>query len=125
MSDIETEALLEANEAFYRAMRAADLAAMNALWSRTRRVSCTHPDGPSLFGREAVMESWRVIFASPDGVPIQAAESRAVVIGRTAMVLCREELGNRQLMASNVFVREGAGWHMVNHQATPIPRAAG
>ena len=125
MSDIETEALLEANEAFYRAMRAGDLAAMSALWSRTRRVSCTHPDGPSLFGREAVLESWRVIFARPNGIPIQPAEPSAVVTGTTAMVLCREELSDLQLMASNVFVREGTGWRMVNHQAAPIPREQG
>ncbi|MBK0400377.1 nuclear transport factor 2 family protein [Limibaculum sp. M0105] len=121
MSDIETEAVLEANEAFYRSMRASDLGAMNALWSRTRRVSCTHPQGPSLFGREAVMESWRVIFARAEGVPIHATGAHAVLTGKTAMILCREEVGPTHLIATNIFVREGDSWRMVNHQSAPVP----
>ena len=42
----ETIAVLDANDAFYRAMREGDLDAMEALWARARTVSCTHPDGP-------------------------------------------------------------------------------
>ncbi|MCL5776051.1 nuclear transport factor 2 family protein [Limibaculum sp. FT325] len=120
MSDIETEAVIEANESFYRAMRGCDLRAMDAVWSRVRRVSCSHPGGPSLFGREAVMESWRGIFSRSRALAIEALEPHAIVAGQTAMILCREEIGRLRLIASNVFVRERDGWRMVNHQVAPI-----
>lgn len=125
MPDLETEALMEAHAAFYRAIRHADLAAMDALWSRRRRVSCTHPNGPSLFGREAVMESWRMILAQPRPPQLHATEPQPIVAGRTAMILCREALGQLQLIASNVFVHERTGWRMVNHQAAIVPAEAG
>lgn len=121
MSDTETEALLEANEAFYRAMRTGDLAAMDALWSHARRVSCIHPNCPAIFGREAVMESWRVILELHEPPQVHAIAPRPILTGRTAIVLCREDLGHIELMASNAFVREADRWRMVNHQAAPIP----
>ncbi len=118
MSD--TAAVLDANEAFYRAMREGDLDAMEALWARERSVSCTHPNGPAIFGRAAVMASWRLILAHlpPD---IHATDPQPIITGRTAMVLCREKIGSVELMASNAWVREDGAWRMVNHQAAPIP----
>lgn len=116
----ETIAVLDANEAFYRAMREGDVDAMEALWARGRQVSCAHPDGPAIFGRRAVMASWRLILGRrpPD---IRPGDPQAIVVGRTAMVLCRETIGSVELMASNAWVREDGAWRMVNHQAEPIP----
>ena len=113
-------AVLDANEAFYRAMREGDLEAMEALWARDRSVSCTHPSGPAVFGRGAVMESWRLILRheAPD---IHAGEEQVIVTGKTAMVLCTERIGRSELIASNVFVREDGAWRMVTHQAAHVP----
>ena len=116
----ETAAVLDANEAFYRAMRQGDLDAMEALWARGRAVSCTHPSGPPIFGRAAVMESWRLILShnAPD---IRPDEPQAIVTGKTAMVLCAERIGHSTLIASNAWVREDGAWRMVTHQAAPVP----
>lgn len=116
----ETAAVLDANQAFYRAMRQGDLAAMDALWARGRSVSCTHPSGPAVFGRAAVMESWRLILAheAPD---IHPDEEQAIVTGQTAMVLCTERIGSASLIASNAYVREDGAWRMVTHQAAHVP----
>ena len=116
----ETIAVLDANDAFYRAMRAGDLDTMEALWARGRAVSCTHPSGPTIFGRHAVMASWRRILA---GQPpeIHADEAQAIVTGRSAMVLCRERIGGVELIASNAWVREDGAWRMINHQAAQVP----
>ena len=115
-------AVLDANQAFYRAMRQGDLDAMDALWARARSVSCTHPSGPAIFGRAAVMESWKLILGHlpPD---IHPAAAQAIVTGRTAMVLCTEHIGPVELMASNAWVREDGAWRMLNHQATHMPSA--
>jgi hypothetical protein len=122
MSD--TAAVLDANDAFYRAMREGDIDAMEALWARARPVSCTHPNGPAIFGRVEVMASWRLILGHrpPE---IHAADPQAIITGRTAMVLCRERIGRFELMASNAWVREDGAWRMVNHQAAPIPGGGG
>jgi len=109
-----------ANAAFYRAMREGNLDAMEALWSRERAVSCTHPSGPTIYGRNAVMASWRLILAHQPP-EIHPADERVILTGRTAMVLCRERIGRIEMMASNAWVREGAAWLMVNHQAAHIP----
>ena len=120
MTRSQVTAVLDANDAFYRALRAGDLAAMEALWARGRRVSCMHPDGPEIFGRGAVMASWRMILRHhpPE---ILASDARAIVTGRTALVLCRERIGPVELMASNAWVREEGAWRMINHQAVQIP----
>jgi hypothetical protein len=117
-------AVLDANDAFYRAMRDGDLDAMEALWARARPVSCTHPHGPPIFGRAAVMASWRLILGHlpPE---IHSEDPQAIITGRTAMVLCGERIGAVELMASNAWVREDEAWRMVNHQAAHIPDTGG
>lgn len=120
MTHSQVTAVLDANEAFYGAMRAGDIDVMEALWARFRQVSCTHPDGPAIFGRGAVMASWRMILRHhpPE---VHAWDAQAVVTGQSAMVLCRERIGPIELMASNAWVREEGAWRMVNHQAAQIP----
>ena len=46
-----------------------------------------------------------------------------MVVGRAglAIVVCREIMPKRQLMASNTFVRQGEGWHIIGHQSGPVP----
>ncbi|MEM1382990.1 MAG: nuclear transport factor 2 family protein [Pseudomonadota bacterium] len=117
----EAAAVLACNDAFYRAMRDGDLAAMDLLWSHERPVSCTHPNGPSLNGRAEVMESWRVVLTVHQPPMITPVEPQAIVTGASALVLCREDLGHVELMASNAFVREDGRWRIVNHQAAYIP----
>lgn len=122
MTTTEINAVLAANAAFYRAMRAGDLEAMERLWTRRRPVSCAHPGGPMIQGRAAVMESWRRILGA---VPpaIRCTEPQAVVTGLSALVLCREVVAGTAMMASNSFVREPEGWRMLSHQAAEIPRS--
>lgn len=120
MTRSQTAAVLDANEAFYRALRAGDLDAMDALWARGRQVSCSHPDGPVIFGRGAVMASWRMILRHQPP-QIEVLDAQAIVTGRSAMVLCRERIGLIELMASNAWVREDGAWRMISHQAEQIP----
>lgn len=122
MTTTEIDAVLAANAAFYRAMQEGDLALMESLWSRRRPVSCTHPNGPAIQGRAAVMESWRRILVSGGPVPIRPGHPLAVVTGQSAMVICTEEIRGAELMASNTFVREDGVWRVLSHQAAPMPR---
>jgi len=116
--------ILAANEAFYAAFAHKDMAAMESLWARETPVACLHPGWEALAGRERVVESWRRILlggGAPDSVRCQ--RPIAHVIGDVGWVICEEILPGGRLAATNLFVREGAAWRMVHHQASPIPPA--
>ncbi len=117
----DTEAVLFANEACYQAFGDRDLEAMDALWSRTAPVCCIHPGWTPIFGRDEVMASWAAILGDAEAPDIGCSAARAHVLGGAAFVVCYESLGGGYLAATNVFVREGAVWKLVHHQAGPIP----
>jgi ketosteroid isomerase-like protein len=122
----DSDAVLAANLAFYRAFAARDIAAMEALWARRAPVACIHPGWPALAGREAVLESWRGILGNPAAPNIACRDEEVLLYGDTALVLCREELDGGTLVASNFFVREDGEWRIAHHQAGQlITRQAG
>ncbi len=118
MTDRDT--LLALNQAFYRAFTNRDVAAMEALWAETLPISCIHPGWTALFGREAVLTSWRDVLNSPNGVTVQARNERVTLHNDTALVVCEEMLGSAVLAATNLFARENGGWRLAHHQAGPI-----
>jgi hypothetical protein len=117
MSD--QDAVLLANDAFYRALAEGDLEAMDGLWARQAPVACIHPGWGVLAGRDEVMGSWEAIF-SHDPPAITCRDARAHICGEAAFVTCYETLDEGVLVATNIFVREGEAWKMVHHQAGPI-----
>ena len=121
MSD--EDAVLAANEAFYRAFAARDLAAMDALWAAEAPVACIHPGWDALVGRAAVMESWAAILGGPGAPQSRSEAAHAFVLGPSAFVICREVLEGGRLIATNVFAQEHGGWRMVHHQAGPASQA--
>ena len=123
----DSDAVLAANLEFYRAFSTRDVEAMDALWAQHSPVACVHPGWPPLADREAVMESWRNILASPDSPRIVCYDEQAFLYGDTALVVCEEELEGGTLVASNWFVHEDGEWRMAHHQAGQLVarRAAG
>lgn len=120
----EKQRVLAANEAFYAAFRAADFEAMERLWSRHRKVSVYHPNWPGIDSRDAVMESWYRILVAGDPPDVRASEATVILTGKTALVICQEDLGGTHLIATNVFVLEEGEWRMTNHQASRLPLQA-
>ena len=118
----EEREVLAANDAFYAAFARRDAAAMDALWAREAEVACLHPGWEALFGREAVVESWRRILLG-GGAPasIRCERARAHVAGGAAWVICEEVLPGGALAATNLFVRERGAWRLAHHQASPLP----
>ena len=117
-ASLDHDAVLFANEAFYRAFATRDLQAMDEIWARHCPVACIHPGWGLLAGRTEVLESWRRIFANapPD---IICHGARAFLLGETAYVVCLEIMPEGVLIATNIFVREDGRWRMVHHQAGP------
>lgn len=123
----ETDAVLFANEAFYRAFTDRDPAAMEAAWSAAEDISCIHPGWAPLLGRAEVLRSWLSILANPQSPSVTARQPRAFVNGDHAYVICYEEIAGEHLIATNLFRLEaeaegGRGrprWRLVHHQSGP------
>lgn len=115
----EADAVLFANEAFYRAFADRDAVAMEALWARRAPVACIHPGWGALEGRAVVMQSWRAIMSNAASPKIRPRAAKAHVLGDAAYVICFEEIEGQFLLATNVFVREDGRWRIVHHQAGP------
>jgi hypothetical protein len=122
MSD--EDGVLAANEAFYAAFRARDIAAMDGLWSRARSVAVFHPGWPGIEGREEVMDSWYRILVIGSPPSIRPLEPTVILNGSTAVVFCTEDLGDAAAIASNTFVREGGAWRLTHHQSAGLPARA-
>jgi len=106
----DTDALLAANTAFYTAFNAHDLEVMASLWSEGDATSCIHPGWPALFGREAVLNSWRDIFAAGTTLTVTCHHPRAWVSSDGGLVVCYE---------TNLFRREAGVLRLHHHQAGP------
>ena len=121
MTDIN--AVLFANEAFYAAFASRDMAAMETVWAADNPVAVIHPGWNPIFGREAVLQTWRDILKNASAPRITCLSPRVVPQGTTAAaVLCYEEIDGNYLIATNLFVREGAIWRMTHHQAGPAQK---
>lgn len=117
MSD--TDSVLFANEAFYRAFADKDLDIMADLWSRDSPVSCLHPGWGPLFDRSEVISSWAAILSGPESPNIRCVNPRVLLHGDVGTVICFEQLPGGTLVATNMFVREGSLWKMIHHQGAP------
>lgn len=117
MSDLD--AVLFANEAFYRAFADRDTDAMEALWATAAPICCIHPGWEAIYERDDVIESWRAILTGATPPDINCIAPRVYFYGEAAFVVCFEEIHGDHLIATNYFVREEGRWKMVHHQAGP------
>jgi hypothetical protein len=118
----ESGPVLTANREFYRAFRSRDVGAMERLWAEAVGLVCVHPGWEALTQRAEILESWRGILESADTPPIRCQDESVRFVGEAAVVLCTEMIGERALVATNIFVREGGAWRMALHHATPTAR---
>jgi ketosteroid isomerase-like protein len=125
--DRDREAVLAANAAFYAAFEMLDYDAMKRAWATSPQVTCIHPGATPIAGRDAVLSSWREIFASTTSIHFTLADVRAYVAGDVAWVVLVEQIEARHdeavvrasTRATNVFVREAGEYRLVHHHAEP------
>ena len=115
----EYQALLFSNEAFYAAFTGRDMAAMADVWAERLRVCVVHPGWEPVYGREAVLESWRGILEAPQSPEIWVRFPRAMINDTVGTVVCYEEISGNFLVATNLFVKQLGRWRMFHHHAGP------
>ena len=113
-----------ANQAFYDAHEARDLAAMAAVWEHGDDVVCIHPGWPILRGWRDVEHSWRQIFEGPGRNQFVLTNDDIVVDGAFAIVTLDENLidarGTGTIAATNIFRLGDDGWKMLSHHGSPV-----
>ncbi|MHC0431846.1 nuclear transport factor 2 family protein [Streptomyces sp. O3] len=137
-----TEAVTEANTAFYEAMERGDYDGLSALWlddgsgpDSWSDVSCVHPGWHVLTGRGEVLRSYAALMAQIDYIQYFLTDLTVRASGDTAVVTCTENillggpseegddigpLVGQQFVATNVFHRTPDGWKMWAHHSSPV-----
>jgi len=126
MSD--QEAIIEANQAFYRAFESLEIERMEAIWLCEPRIVCIHPGWRRLTGWGPVMDSWTRIFDNVFEMKFELGEIDVMAGSDLAVVVVEENLTQRgydgasrsQVLSTNVFELVGNKWMMVLHHGSPV-----
>src|SRR5688572_21262562 len=125
----EHEAILQANDSFYRALEHFELHTMDALWLPEPWVRCVHPGWEVIVGWEGIRKSFQQIFESTGWIRVIPTVAEARVLGEVAIVTCSEnitaknddDVGVAVAQATNLFQRVDDRWRMIHHHASPAP----
>lgn len=126
----ESNEILAANDAFYRAFEKKDIEAMSAVWSQGTASLCIHPGRKVLRGWKDIRVSWESIFKNTNYIEIETDVIATEVRDSIAYVVLVENVfqvisGRRvqaQSMATNIFEKMAQKWYLVNHHGSPIVR---
>jgi len=104
---------------------------METVWETSSRAACLHPGGPWLLGWDEVRESWETILANTSYIEFEIADARVELVDPLAWVTCVERITTAEgspsvaeVAATNLFVVDGTGWHLILHHASPVVRPA-
>lgn len=121
-----------ANQAYYAALSARDLAAMERVWARSPRdVNVAPPIKPAAHtGWDTIKKNYQTFWATLDELTVSMEEPQIVVHGSVAWVYGIEQAKRRAKngetsagpnFGTSIFIKDGGGWLMVFHQAALIP----
>ena len=126
----EEAAVAAANTAFYQALEARDLVAMDRIWAHEESASCVHPGWHRLDGWTEIRRSWENIFANARPWSVFCEDVRVEVSGDLAWVTCVEAITpfganpdeeTARMQATNVLARRNGRWLLLHHHASPSP----
>jgi ketosteroid isomerase-like protein len=116
-----------AEAAFYSAFETRNLEAMMAVWAEDDSIACIHPLSAPLDGRAAVAAGWRSMFEAAGQFRIQVEiaheireAGRVIRIVREYLLIGQETEPRPPILATNLYRREGEGWNLVLHHASPL-----
>ena len=126
----EKKAVERANEAFYRAFEARDLAAMERVWAPRDYAALVHPGQALVTGWEEVRSTLAALFAGSGKIRFGLDDLHVQLREGAAWVMLVEKVHHDDdvlvaVQATNVFERTAQGWRMVLHHASPISDEAG
>lgn len=119
--------LRDANQRFYDAFGSLDLDQMDAVWEQSDRALCVHPGWQPIVGWPDIRRSWQGIFNGAALMHFNIHYVNIAIEGNCGFVTCVESItsvveGQAQgfgVLATNIFVRDGDGWLVIAHHASP------
>lgn len=116
----------EAETAFYDAIERADMALLDAVWSKEDNIVCVHPGAMRIEGRAAVMESFEQMFSQAPILDFSIVDTLYTGNDSLAVHLVREEIAlDGQvvsiMVSTNIYQKEQGSWRMLLHHASPEP----
>ena len=128
------ESVEQVELAFYQAFGTGDLALMESVFADTN-VSCTHPNSPTILGRDKVMENWEFVLKD---IPQTSIHREILNISKSPDLEVRTVLEScdlnscsgekSQIYTTNVYVLQENGWKLQTQHAsvckikTPLPK---
>jgi ketosteroid isomerase-like protein len=114
----------EVQNAFYEAVRRADLGTLMGLWSDDDDVVCTHPAGVQFAGLAAIRRGWQGVFAK-GGLALSPRSilrwnSMTIAGNHVAESLVKEGREAARFYSTHIFSRGPFGWRMVCRQTLPV-----
>jgi ketosteroid isomerase-like protein len=121
-----------ANQAYYLALSARDLIAMERVWARSSRdVNVAPPIKPAAHtGWDTIKKNYQTFWATLNELTVSMAEPHVVIRGPVAWVYGIEQSQRKAKsgqtsggpnFGTSIFIKEGGRWLMVFHQAALIP----
>ena len=116
-----------AEDAYYDALEAGDVEAMDAVWAASDDIACLLPMAPMAIGPQ-VRHLWRTLFGQGARFDIQVRHLRWIESHEVAIHLIEERVEGANgapapppVYGTNVFRRGPDGWRLVLHQNSPTP----
>ena len=126
--NVQQDAVLAANEEFYRAFEKRNFERMQVVWSHGTDCLCAHPGRLPLKGWPKIGASWQSIFRNIDYIEIetdiisvQVSDDIAyVVLVEKVMQVVKRRRIEAESLATNVFECMGGQWYLVHHHGSPL-----
>ncbi|MFI4921449.1 MAG: YybH family protein, partial [Gammaproteobacteria bacterium] len=103
------------------------LEAMMAVWLDSDTVTCVHPVGPRISGRDAVRGSWAEIFRGSGALKFRLSDVSRTQDALLAIHVLHEHItvpgepGERPpAVTTNIYQLGKDGWRMILHHASPV-----
>ena len=128
----DRDAVRQANEAFYAALSARDVSAIQKVWSSDADIQNIGPRSRTAdIGWEAHKKSYERTFDAFPELKVSMPEPRIKVNGPTAWVSGLEQAQRKTKsgesvkgtnLGTSIFVKQSGKWRMVYHHASAIPQ---
>jgi len=130
----DRDAVKAANQAFYKALSARDLKAMEGLWANKPYVVNIGPRNNtiSLGYADAVTKYWPAPFDQFSKISVSSSVAQLQSDGKIAWVIGTETASLQpkgggepitfETFVTNTFEKQGKRWLMTSHHAQPIPK---
>ncbi len=116
----------DAEDAYYDAIEDGDLNAMLAVWETSEDIVCLLPMQPLVQGQGKIREAWGQLLQSGVKVDIEVLHLHWIQTDDLAIHYLREKVNlpdqpqqQPPIYATNIYRKDGSGWHMILHQNSP------